>query len=268
LEGLVLLVADQGFEWVRTRITGSRRAADRNARWVVRIERRTWTFHEHRLQQWVVGHRYVVEAFDIYYGIVHFFVPPIVLIVLWQSWPSRYARWRNTIVVATLLGLLAFWLYPLTPPRLYPGLHFTDTARTIGGLGPLDAGHFKDRNPYAAMPSLHMAWSTWCAFALAAVSRRWWVKVIWFAYPLLTLYVVVATANHWFADAVGGWVVLGLAWVAAGCISRFPTATERGTTAVPQGGEDACAKTNPPVAAPSAASSSGPAPGVAERPSR
>lgn len=190
--------------------------AQRNARFIVRLERWTWTLHEQRLQRWVLPHHYLVEALDIYYGTIHFVVPPVVLVVLWRRWPERYARWRNTIVVATLIGLLCFWLYPLAPPRLFPGLHFVDTARTIGGLGPLDAGNFKDRNPFAAMPSLHLTWSTWCAFALASVSRRGWVKAAWFVYPAITLFVVMATANHWFLDAVGGWAVLALGWGVAG----------------------------------------------------
>jgi hypothetical protein len=181
----------------------------------VRLERWTWTLHEHRVQRWVLGHRYLVEGLDIFYGTVHFAGPPLVLVALWRGWPERYAVWRNTIVVATLLGLAWFALYPLAPPRLFPSLHFVDTARTYGGLGPLDAGNFKDRNPYAAMPSLHLVWATWCACALAAVSRRPWVKVSWFAYPAATLFVVMATANHWFLDAVGGWFVLGLGWLAA-----------------------------------------------------
>ena len=60
------------------------------------------------------------------------------------------------------------------------------------------------------MPSLHIAWSTWCTLAVcprlpALVdadarhrSTRW-----------LTLLCIVVTANHYFLDAVGGLVILG-----------------------------------------------------------
>jgi len=85
-----------------------------------------------------------------------------------------------------LVSLLVFWQFPVAPPRLYTGvisvtdgptcreaiaaemaqLYFVDTDACYGGLGPLDRGNFKDHNPYAAMPSLHMAWSTWCACAV------------------------------------------------------------------------------------------------------
>lgn len=209
-------MADQLFEYLRSLINPSASTAFRNTRGLVQLERWTWTFHEHRVQLWVLPHRLLVEALDLWYGTIHFIVPPVVLVLLWRHLPERYARWRNTLVIASLLGLACFAVYPLAPPRLLPrSFGFVDTMRTIGGLGPLDSGHFKDTNAYAAMPSLHMAWSTWCACALAGLTRRRLLKVAAFAYPSVTLLVVMATANHFFLDAVGGWVVLGLGWLVA-----------------------------------------------------
>ena len=213
---MALLVADQLFEWVRSLINPSATTAFANTRGLVHLERWTWTFHEHRVQQWVLPHRRLVELLDLWYGTIHFVVPPVVLILLWRRLPRQYERWRNALVVATLLGLVCFAVYPLAPPRLLPAsFGFVDTMRTVGGLGPLDSSHFKDTNAYAAMPSLHLAWSTWCAAALAALTRRRWLKVAAFVYPAVTLFVVMATANHFFLDAVGGWIVLGLGWLAA-----------------------------------------------------
>jgi hypothetical protein len=214
---VVLFVAYQAFEFVRTKITGNATSAARNARAMVRLERDTWTYHEHAWQQWVLPHRYLVEALDVYYGVVHFIVPPLVLVWLWRRFPDRYVRWRNALVITSLLALAAFAVYPLTPPRLMPKSYgFVDTLRVFGGQGPLDSNKFKDLNPFAAMPSLHMAWSTWCAGAAASLVSRRWLKVVVFAYPAMTLFVVVVTANHWFVDAVGGWAILGAGWYLAG----------------------------------------------------
>jgi hypothetical protein len=219
-EIVVLLVADQTFEWVRSKIVGSARTATRNARFLVRLERDTWLYHELRLQRLLINHRVLVMAMDIYYGIIHFAGPPVVLFWLWRRFPERYARWRNALVIATLLGLLTFAFYPVAPPRLLP-LGFVDTMRTVGGLGPLDAGNFKDTNAYAAMPSLHLTWSTWCAFAMATTLPRRWQRIAVFLYPALTLVVVMATANHFFLDAVGGWVGLSLGWWLSGLLARW-----------------------------------------------
>jgi PAP2 superfamily len=215
----MIFVGYQLFEIVRTRVTGSATSAARNARTIVRIERATWTYHEHALQQWVLPHRYLVEGLDLYYGTIHFVIPPLVLAWLWRRFSDRYERWRNALVITTLLALVGFAVYPLTPPRLMPPAYgFVDTLRVIGGQGPLDSNKFKDLNPFAAMPSLHLAWSTWCACALASTVRRRWLKVAVFAYPAMTLFVVMTTANHWFVDAVGGWAVLAAGWWLAGLL--------------------------------------------------
>jgi len=215
-EVVVLFALYQGFEQARARVVGQRGPALRSARWVVAVERWTWTLHEGRLNHWLAAHQTLAQATTIFYGTVHFVVPVVVLVWLWRRHPGQYGRWRDSLAVATLIALACFALVTVAPPRLYAGggLHFVDTSARFGGLGPLDRGNFKDENPYAAMPSLHVAWSTWCACAVISASRLRRRRLRWLvlAYPALTVVVVLATANHWFLDAVGGWLVLALAW--------------------------------------------------------
>jgi hypothetical protein len=163
---------------------------------------------------------------NIYYGTIHFVIPPLVLFWLWRSHPEHYRRLRNALAAVTVSSIIFFITVPLAPPRFVPAqVHatFHDTT-PFGGLGPLDRGNFKDDNPYAAMPSLHMAWSTWCACAVIGVvgtrSRRRWLRWLALLYPLTTLLVVIGTANHWFLDAVGGWVLLAAAWWVATRVER------------------------------------------------
>ena len=59
-------------------------------------------------------------------------------------------------------------------------------------------------NQYAAMPSLHIAWSLWCTIVLWCLSRRRLARVLGVCYPIITLVAIVATANHYIIDAVGG----------------------------------------------------------------
>jgi hypothetical protein len=58
-------------------------------------------------------------------------------------------------------------------------------------------------NNYAAMPSLHVAWATWCAVAVVVATRGRWRHLAWL-YPLTTTVVVLATANHYLLDALAG----------------------------------------------------------------
>ena len=119
------------------------------------------------------------------------------------------------------MSLLIFWLWPLAPPRLMPAsYHFIDTAKAIGGMGPADKGSLVDDNAYAAMPSLHIAWSMWCALVFAPAFRHWWARALVFLYPVATLFCIVVTANHYILDAAGGALVLGTGYLMGRTLTR------------------------------------------------
>ncbi|MEM8709204.1 MAG: phosphatase PAP2 family protein, partial [Actinomycetota bacterium] len=84
-----------------------------------------------------------------------------------------------------------------------------DTLVDPGGLWSFESGTMETiSNQYAAMPSLHIAWAIWCTVALYPVLRRGWAKAMIAAYPVLTMFAIVVTANHYWLDAVGGVVAL------------------------------------------------------------
>ena len=68
-------------------------------------------------------------------------------------------------------------------------------------------------NQYAAMPSLHIGWSTWCALAMWQLTRKRWARVLIVLYPVVTLFCIVVTANHYWIDAVGGLLALGVGYL-------------------------------------------------------
>ena len=76
-------------------------------------------------------------------------------------------------------------------------------------------------NQYAAMPSLHFAWSTWSVFVLWPMMRRWWSKALVAIYPVATLFAIVVTANHYVLDAAGGVVVFGVGYALGSAITRL-----------------------------------------------
>jgi membrane-associated phospholipid phosphatase len=108
------------------------------------------------------------------------------------------------------------------PPRLLPAYGFVDTLKELGGLWSFDSGAVaKVSNQYAAMPSLHFAWSSWCAFVLYPALRRPWAKALMAAYPFVTLFAIVVTANHYWLDAAGGAVTLAAGFVLGRALTRF-----------------------------------------------
>jgi hypothetical protein len=105
-------------------------------------------------------------------------------------------------VRATLAGLIGFWLFPATPPRLLPGSGIRDTLADVHQwgwwAGPSSAprGLGSLANEYAAMPSLHLAWALWAGWLIARHAHHRLIAISGAAYPVLTAFVVMATGNR------------------------------------------------------------------------
>jgi len=188
--------------------------ATTNAHRIISLERHLGIFREETVQHWFLGYKEFIRLCDDYYGTAHFVVVIVVMVALFVWFPSRYRLMRNTLALTTGLALIGFFFFPLLPPRLLPPqYHFVDTLRVIGGLWSFSSGPVNDvSNQYAAMPSLHTAWSAWCTLALWPLVRPWWGKVLLAAYPVFTVFCIVITANHYFADAAGGLIVLAVSY--------------------------------------------------------
>jgi len=184
----------------------------RNALQVIRWEKVVGIYHEEGIQQAFLRWNGFIEFWNLFYGTFHFFVTILALVLLFRRFPARYRRWRNTLAATTALALIGFATYPLMPPRLLPAAYgYVDTLRVYGSLWSFDSGAMsKLSNQYAAMPSLHFAWATWCVLVLAPMFRSWWARAAVVIYPVFTLFAIVVTANHFVLDAVGGAVVLGV----------------------------------------------------------
>ena len=188
--------------------------AHANAMIVIHVERWLHVFAEHRLQADFLNDRHLISLLDDYYGTVHFAAVVLVLVVFYRRFPDRYALWRNTLAVTTAVALVGFWLFPVMPPRLLPpSFRFVDTLQVIGGIWDFGSAPVASvSNQFAAMPSLHTAWSTWCALAVMPLIRPHWGKVAVLAYPALTVLCIVVTGNHYFADAAGGVAALAVSY--------------------------------------------------------
>jgi hypothetical protein len=204
-----------------------------NATRVIHVERLLGLYQERAIQHAFLGDRLFIEFWNLFYGTFHFVVTGFALVYLFRKFPGRYRRWRNALAFTTAFALIGFATFPLMPPRLLPSPYgFVDTLRTYGALWSFDSGAVhKISNQYAAMPSLHFAWSTWCALVLVPALRARWARVLAAVYPLLTLFAIVVTANHYVLDAAGGVLVL-----TGGALIGFPLAAraERRTALAPE----------------------------------
>ncbi|MCL2781604.1 MAG: phosphatase PAP2 family protein [Actinomycetia bacterium] len=197
----------------------------------VHIDIELWLNH-------LVAHReWLAQIMNYYYATLHFAVTLGVLVWLFVRRSRIYRRMRTALFATTLIGLAGFFLYPLAPPRLLPQYGYVDTLYTFHTWGSLaDPAIAEHTNQYAAMPSLHLAWSVWCGAAIYFCARRLWVRSLGVAYPICTLIVIIGTANHFMIDAIAGAVAaaagFGAQWLLSGRPAHIPTPTrERAGTA-------------------------------------
>jgi PAP2 superfamily len=226
-----------------------------HAKDVIAIEDALHLYVEPTIQRWYLalpGHG-LIRLWNVYYGIAHFLVTFIAFVWMFRHDPARHRLLRNTLALTTALAVIGFAAYSLMPPRLLddpgefggcqiyapeaaraapagalsaPGCDkygFVDTVAVHGGWISFGNEGMKDvSNQYAAMPSMHIGWSTWTAIVLLPLVRRRWAKLLVVAYPLITLTCIVVTANHFWLDGAGGLLCLAVGLLLARAITRPP----------------------------------------------
>ena len=181
------------------------------ARWLWHAERVLLLPSETTLQRPFLPHPLLVQAFNLYYDVLHFPVLGACLIWLYARHRDSYPRIRTTVALFTGASLL-IQLVPVAPPRLLPATGMVDTAVRYGQSVYSWHGGF-DADEFSAMPSGLVGWALIVAVAVITVSRsRWrWLAA---AYPAVTLLVVVVTANHFWLDGIVAALLVVLVLVA------------------------------------------------------
>jgi hypothetical protein len=227
-----------------------------HAKDIIALERSLHLYIEPGFQQWYLdlpAHG-LIRLWNVYYGLAHFVVTFAALVWMFRVHPHRHRLLRNTLALTTALAVIGFASYSLMPPRLLddpgefggcqvyapeaaraapegaltaPGCDrygYVDTVARFGGWISFGNEGMKDvSNQYAALPSMHIGWSTWSAIVLVPLLRRRWAKVLAALHPVLTLVCIVVTGNHYWIDGVGGLVCLAAGYGLAVLVTR-PTA--------------------------------------------
>ena len=201
------------YELARGLAVGNEAEADRHARRVAAIERSVHVFFESDVQKAVHAVPGVTGVLGAAYLTLHLTVTVSVLLWLHRRRPAAFPLVRTALLFASALALVGFVLFPTAPPRL-AGVGIADTiaSERININGGLVSALY---NPYAAVPSMHIAYALIVAGSVFAVSRRRLVKLAAALYPLTVLLVIIATGNHFFLDAAAGALVAVLAAAAA-----------------------------------------------------
>jgi hypothetical protein len=183
-----------------------------NASNVVGVERRLGIFNEVSLQRLVMHNPDLARLANRYYESAHLPVTALCLIWLYVRSPHGYLQTRRALVITSAAAMVIHVAYPLAPPRMLPNLGFVDTGNTIGPATYGTKGFFNSvANQIAAMPSLHFGWALLVAVAVVRCGRhrvRWLVVL----HPVVTLLVIVVTANHYWLDGIVAGLLVGIAF--------------------------------------------------------
>ncbi|MET8769353.1 phosphatase PAP2 family protein [Streptomyces sp. NPDC004658] len=215
-EILLIAVSYWTYSLIRNAVPEQRAAALRNADWIWRTEHGLGIAVEQSVNHAVNSVTWLIIGMNYYYATLHFVITIGVLVWLYRWHPGRYAATRLVLFATTGVALVGYYLFPLAPPRLMGGGHFVDTVSVHHTWGSMASGDLKHMsNQYAAMPSMHIGWSLWCGLTVFALASVPWVRVLGLLYPAATLLVIVATANHFWLDAVGGVLCLTFGFAVA-----------------------------------------------------
>ncbi|NED11437.1 phosphatase PAP2 family protein [Streptomyces sp. SID9124] len=195
---------------------------------ILRVEKALFLNAEHPLNRLFTAHASIGVPSDFAYASLHYVVTPAVLIWMFRRHSAAYRRARTWLMTSTMLGLIGFTLMPTCPPRLLDAKHgFVDTMAQYSSYGwwgteasaPRGMGGMT--NQYAAMPSLHVGWALWCGILLWRHAKHPALRAAGIAYPLITTFVVMGTANHYLLDAVAGCAVMGVGALLARPVMRL-----------------------------------------------
>jgi PAP2 superfamily len=201
---VVLAFAYWAWRHARGAVDGSFSASFGHARDLVSVERGLGTLIESDVQRWAIDAGWPAEVARWGYANLHFKGSCLMLAVLYFGYRGSYGFVRNAVFAAMAISVIGYALYPTAPPRFLPELGLDPTSAVTGNEPMLTKPGDALFNPFAAVPSMHVGMSVILAWSLALLVRPRLLKAGLFAYPFLMTYVVVASGNHFWLDAVLG----------------------------------------------------------------
>jgi hypothetical protein len=180
---------------------------------IIDLERTLHVFIEPSVQAWAQHLHWLMDTADWTYLNGHFFVTFAALAFIYARRNRSFYFVRNMFMIAMVLALVGYWLYPTAPPRLMPEWGFTDAISQFvtGGSGSVDFGASKAfLNFYAAVPSMHVCFAVMVGGSMSQLVSWRPGRIAWALYPLFVTFVVVATANHYLTDVFLGALTAGI----------------------------------------------------------
>jgi membrane-associated phospholipid phosphatase len=212
LEIAIIIPAYYLYRYVRMAVEGRTDDAFAHGNALINIEQALGIYREADLQNLILGWDIAVRSVNLIYVWFHLPIVIGVAVSVYMFHRDKYPLYRNALLISGAVALVFFWLLPTAPPRFFQYYGFVDTAVLESGYHVVQSPAFA--NQYAAMPSLHVGWSTLTAIMVFMVIPGR-IRYVAFVLPFLACCAVVLTANHYFIDILAGFAVAGFSlWLA------------------------------------------------------
>jgi hypothetical protein len=176
---------------------------------------------ERSVNGWLAGNP-VLSHLAVYLYRLYYAVVAGVLLWVFFRHAEAYRKVRRTMVAMMALVLPVYWAAPMSPPRLaLPGV--VDIVARYDILNGAARESWTRPSHLTAMPSLHVGWSLWCAYAVWSALRGTHPRLalLSWLFPLLMAAVVLATGNHYVLDVAGSVMLLAVSVAAASIWGRL-----------------------------------------------
>jgi PAP2 superfamily len=207
---------------VRGLVEGDASEAFAHARDLISIERGAHLFVEPSVQAWASGSHVLMDASSWLYVNAQTTVTVSALIYLYLRHNRNFYFVRNMFMIAMGIALVGYTVFPTAPPRFLPEWGFIDSVSNFTGVHVSHASASMNAlfNPYAAVPSMHVAFALMIGWPLARLVHNRVARVLWLLYPFLMAFVIVVTANHFIFDALLGALTAGASAYGASWLAR------------------------------------------------
>jgi membrane-associated phospholipid phosphatase len=211
-----------GYRLVRGLVEGDANEAFAHSRDLISLERSVHIFVEPSIQAWASSSHVVMAVSSWLYLNAQFSITVGALLYLYTRHNESFYFVRNMMFIAMAIALVGYAVFPTAPPRFLPEWGFVDSVSNMTGVTVSHSSVLEGLvNPYAAMPSMHVAFALIIGWPLARLLRSRVARVLWLVYPLVIAFVIIATANHFLIDALLGAATAGISAYVARRLARL-----------------------------------------------
>ncbi len=209
-----------GYRLVRGQVDGKAVESFQHARDLISVERATHLFVEPAIQAWATGLPWLIDIASWLYVNAQATVTMGTLIFVYLFHNRSFYFLRNMLMVSMGMALISYALFPTAPPRFFPEWGFIDSVSSFTGIPQDSVAVNALFNPFAAVPSMHVAFALMLGWTLVRLVEHRAFRVAWALYPFVITFAVVATGNHFVVDAILGALVAAASAVAAGRLGQ------------------------------------------------